>query len=56
MKLGNKCTVCGERVGADEVVRCDDCGNEMHSPCTDFETKYECKQCGSELWIGAVEF
>jgi DNA-directed RNA polymerase subunit RPC12/RpoP len=56
MKLGTKCTVCGERVDSDEVVRCDQCGDELHSTCTDFEKKYECGQCGNELWIGAVEF
>lgn len=56
MKIGHKCTVCGERVGDDEIVRCEQCGNGIHSACKEFETKYECAQCGTELWVGAVEF
>ncbi len=56
MKIGARCTVCGERVGDDEVVHCDQCGSEIHSPCKDFETKFECKECSNEPWVGAVEF
>jgi predicted RNA-binding Zn-ribbon protein involved in translation (DUF1610 family) len=56
MKLGHTCTVCGERVGDADLVHCEDCGADMHGDCIEYETKYECEECGDELWLGALEF
>ncbi len=56
MKLGNRCTVCGMRIGDQEVKYCETCGRGVHERCEEYETAFECRHCGEETWIGAVEF
>lgn len=56
MLLKRKCTTCGETVTEADLVECEICGDQMHTACEAFETKYECPTCGDEPWIGAVEF
>lgn len=56
MKLGTKCTTCGERIERGGLAKCEDCGTRRHANCADFERAFECQRCGDETWIGAVEF
>lgn len=56
MKLGTRCTTCGERIDAADIVTCDVCGRDQHGPCREYETNFECRRCGDETWIDAVEF
>lgn len=56
MLLKRRCTVCGDSVHTGELVECEMCGREMHEPCVEFETKYECERCSDEVWVGALEF
>ena len=56
MKLGQKCTICGERIDPGEITTCGQCGQGVHAPCKEYEQNYECKECGEEIWIGAADF
>jgi predicted RNA-binding Zn-ribbon protein involved in translation (DUF1610 family) len=56
MLLNQRCTTCRERVTTTDQVKCETCGNHLHSECETFETNYECPRCSDELWVGAVEF
>ena len=56
MKLGDRCTVCDRRIGDREVTYCETCGRGVHERCEEYETTFECRTCGDETWIGAVEF
>lgn len=56
MKLGSKCTVCGSRLTDGDLVECGDCGKRLHERCVEYEQRFECRTCGDEQWIGAVEF
>ncbi|RKD97915.1 hypothetical protein [Halopiger aswanensis] len=56
MKLGTICTTCGERIETDQVTVCETCGRGIHDRCREYETTFECRRCGDEQWIGAVEF
>jgi predicted RNA-binding Zn-ribbon protein involved in translation (DUF1610 family) len=56
MLLREHCTTCGETVTEAEMVECETCGEQLHSDCEAFETKYECPTCSDEHWIGALEF
>ncbi|ADQ68536.1 hypothetical protein Hbor_29990 (plasmid) [Halogeometricum borinquense DSM 11551] len=55
MMMGNKCTVCGERLTEKHVRDCTICGCQMHNQCMEYFQTYECQTCGDETWIGAVE-
>ena len=56
MKIGHRCTVCGDRIDSGALANCDQCGRQVHEHCMEYEQKYECTTCGEELEIGAVEF
>ena len=56
MKIGSTCTVCNARIEDDAIVHCNTCGRDVHEQCETYETTYECRYCGEEPWIGAVEF
>lgn len=56
MRLATRCPACGEELQKADLVRCEDCGNEFHDSCADYERTFECPECAEEPWIGAVEF
>jgi predicted RNA-binding Zn-ribbon protein involved in translation (DUF1610 family) len=56
MKIGARCTVCGTRIDRGEIRHCETCGRGVHEPCEEYETAFECRHCGDETWVGAVEF
>jgi len=56
MKLGTKCTVCGRRVDRAEFAACGQCDRKLHTACESYVTNYDCKDCGDERWVGALEF
>ena len=56
MKIGRRCTTCQRRIEESELVLCETCGREVHEPCDDYRTSFECNRCGDEPAIGAVEF
>ncbi|ADB61545.1 hypothetical protein Htur_2670 [Haloterrigena turkmenica DSM 5511] len=56
MKLGRRCTTCERRIEEHELVRCETCGQEVHEPCEDYRTSFECSRCADEPAIGAMEF
>ncbi len=56
MKIGRRCTTCGRRVEEAELVICETCGLEVHEPCEEYRTTFECRRCGDETAIGSVEF
>ena len=56
MKLGTRCTVCRATVDEGELIVCETCWREVHEPCEEYETTFECRHCGDETSIGAVEF
>jgi DNA-directed RNA polymerase subunit RPC12/RpoP len=56
MKLGLRCTTCGEHVSRTDLIECDECGQQLHADCAEWEQTYECKRCGTETAIGALEF
>ena len=56
MLVNQRCTICGEQITETETTQCETCGDQLHTSCEAFETKYECPDCGDEPWIGALEF
>ncbi|WP_201293952.1 hypothetical protein [Natronorubrum halalkaliphilum] len=56
MELGRRCTTCKRRIDEREIERCETCGRDVHEPCTEYRTTFECRDCGEETAIGAVEF
>ncbi len=56
MKLGRRCTTCERRIEETEIEVCETCGREVHEPCDEYRTTFECRDCGDETAIGAVEF
>ena len=56
MKIGKICSTCGDRIEPTGIKICDTCGRGIHRPCEEYETSFECRKCGDETWIGAVEF
>ncbi len=56
MKIGDICTVCETRIDDAEIDVCETCGRELHEPCEEYRTTFDCRHCADETAIGAVEF
>lgn len=56
MKIGRRCTVCGDRIDSGALTDCEQCGQQVHEHCVEYVQKYECTRCADEPEIGALDF